>query len=51
VEGLSELARGAGLEVVECEYATVLKVNRKNGLMMRRVFVHGVFRRRDEHAG
>ena len=43
-QALAKLARGAGLEVLQCEYACVALQNRKNGKEMRRVFVHGLFR-------
>ncbi|GAB4817670.1 hypothetical protein N2152v2_004716 [Parachlorella kessleri] len=45
-EGLSRLVEAAGFETVECEYACVALRNRKEGGPdMRRVFVHGVFRK------
>lgn len=42
---LRSLAEAAGFETVECQYACVAVRNRKRGSSMRRVFVHGVFRR------
>lgn len=42
---LAGLAAAAGLEVVECDYATVVNKNRKTGQELRRAFVHGVFRK------
>lgn len=42
---LQQLAEAAGFEMVECEYACVALRNRRRGASMRRVFVHGVFRR------
>lgn len=40
---LSEVAAGVGLQTVECRWATVARPNRKTGVVLRRVFVHGVF--------
>lgn len=45
VEDLEETMLRAGFERVECQYACVSLRNRRRGLDMRRVFVHGVFRR------
>lgn len=45
VEELSRRAREAGLEVEETKYICVHNTNRKKGLQLKRVFVHGVFRR------
>jgi methyltransferase-like protein 6 len=42
---LAGLAAAVGLEVVECEYVCVINRNRKTGQELRRVFVHGVFRK------
>ena len=42
---LQELFEGAGFVVRECEWACTRLVNRRRGLVMRRVFVHGVFER------
>ena len=44
-QALEGLAGDAGLEVVECEYARVALRNRGSGRQMRRVFVHGLFRK------
>ena len=55
VEYITELVTSAGLEIVELEYVTISIQNRKQlyrksptGGCMRRVFVHGVFRRPPE---
>lgn len=45
VEALRAAAAAAGFEEVECEYARVQMRNRKTGAAMRRVFVHGCFRK------
>jgi methyltransferase-like protein 6 len=45
VEGLSDSARRAGLEVEECKYICVKNINKKTGVELRRVFVHLVARR------
>ncbi|KAL6753310.1 S-adenosyl-L-methionine-dependent methyltransferase [Haematococcus lacustris] len=42
-QDLADKARAAGFQVRECSYVTVLNTNRKMGLKLRRVFVHGVF--------
>jgi ubiquinone/menaquinone biosynthesis C-methylase UbiE len=42
-QDLAEKARTAGLEVDELEYACVYNTNRKTGLKLKRVFVHGIF--------
>ncbi|GLI67403.1 hypothetical protein VaNZ11_011592 [Volvox africanus] len=42
-EELSRRATGAGFHVNECKYVTVINRNRKSGIELRRVFVHGVF--------
>jgi hypothetical protein len=39
----------AGFEVVECSYVCTKLLNRKKQFEMKRVFVHGVFQRPDEH--
>ncbi|GLC53060.1 hypothetical protein PLESTB_000703600 [Pleodorina starrii] len=44
-EELISRARGAGFETVECKYVTVVNRNRKTGVELRRVFVHGVFQK------
>lgn len=45
-DALRALATAAGFEEVECQYARVQLRNRKRGgAPMRRVFVHGVFRK------
>lgn len=46
-EDLSSKAVAAGFQVVECKYACTRLVNRKKQFEMRRVFVHGVFRKPD----
>lgn len=45
VQDLSARAKAAGFEVVECDYVCVTNRNAKKGLVLKRVFVHGVFRR------
>jgi methyltransferase-like protein 6 len=45
LEYLIELCAKLNLEVVELKYATVNNVNKKKKLVMKRVFVHGVFRK------
>jgi hypothetical protein len=48
-EGLCKLTSAAGFEAVECEYACVALRNRKQGGPdMKRIFVHGVFRKAAE---
>ena len=42
---LSALCECAGFATRECEWACTRLVNRKRGLEMRRVFVHGLFQR------
>ena len=44
-EELAAMAVRVGFEVVECEYVCVHNKNRKTGQLLKRVFVHGVFRR------
>jgi methyltransferase-like protein 6 len=44
-EDLAARAQAAGLEAVEAEYVCVFNTNRKTGQQLRRVFVHGVFRK------
>lgn len=44
-EELSGLAEAAGLEVEECNYVCVVNKNRKTGQLLRRAFVHGVFKK------
>ena len=41
---LANIAKEAGLEPVELEYATVCVVNKKTGTKMNRVFLHAVFK-------
>lgn len=41
---LGNIAKQAGLEPVELEYATVCVVNKKTGVKMNRVFLHAVFK-------
>lgn len=46
LETMSQLAVTSGYEVVECQYAcTTLRNRKKEGRDMKRVFVHGVFRK------
>lgn len=45
VEDLCAKVQAAGFETVECKYACVNLRNRKRSLDMKRVFVHGVFRK------
>ena len=45
VENLQALMLEAGFEIVECKYACVQLRNRRRGLDMRRVFVHGIFKK------
>jgi len=46
LETISQLAVTSGFEVVECQYACTILLNRKKeGRDMKRVFVHGVFRK------
>ena len=40
------LFNNANMEVVELEYATVIVRNRRSNIDMKRVFIHGVFRKR-----
>jgi methyltransferase-like protein 6 len=42
---LAGMAVAAGFEVLECEYVCVHNKNRKTGQLLKRVFVHGMFRR------
>ncbi|KAK9841962.1 hypothetical protein WJX81_001465 [Elliptochloris bilobata] len=42
---LRQLVEGAGFVARECEWACTRLLNRKRGLEMRRVFVHGLFER------
>ncbi|KAK9823986.1 hypothetical protein WJX72_006802 [[Myrmecia] bisecta] len=44
-EDLRSKVEQAGFETVECDYACTIVRNRKRALDMKRVFVHGVFRR------
>lgn len=43
---LHELCAACDLKIEEIKYATVNNVNRKKNLIMKRVFVHGVFRKK-----
>lgn len=43
LEYLRSIVEDAGLQVLELEYATVSGQNRKTGVDMKRVFIHGVF--------
>lgn len=45
LEDLANIVEGCGFETVESEYVCVRLVNRAKKLEMKRVFVHGVFRR------
>ncbi|KAL4534083.1 hypothetical protein Ndes2437B_g03383 [Nannochloris sp. 'desiccata'] len=47
IERMENLAHEAGFQVVECEYVTTFVKNRKKGTEMKRVFVHGVFKKRN----
>lgn len=42
---LAGLAAAAGFDVVECDFVCVVNSNRKTGQRLRRVFVHGLFRK------
>lgn len=42
---MEKLAHDAGLQVVECEYVTTFIKNRKKKTELKRVFVHGVFKK------
>lgn len=42
---LAELAQSVGFEILESKYICTLNMNRKTGQSMKRVMVHGVFRR------
>ena len=44
-EDLSQRATEAGFTVEECSYVCVINHNRKTGQQIRRVFVHGAFRK------
>ena len=44
-EDLRSKAEAAGFEAVECKYACTRLLNRKKQCELRRVFVHGVFRK------
>eukprot|EP00884_Botryococcus_braunii_P005972 jgi/Botrbrau1/15376/Bobra.43_2s0007.1 len=45
LEDLANIVEGCGFETVESDYVCVRLVNRRQKLEMKRVFVHGVFRR------
>lgn len=42
-ERLESLAAGIGLKCQECKYVCTSIANKKDGQIMRRVFIHGVF--------
>jgi methyltransferase-like protein 6 len=44
-EDLAAKCISVGFEVVECKYVTINSTNRKTNLTLKRVFVHGVFRK------
>ncbi len=44
-EDLRSKAEAAGFEAVDCKYACTRLLNRKKQFELRRVFVHGVFRK------
>lgn len=44
-EDLAAQAKAAGFTTEECSYVCVQLFNRKKKFLMRRVFVHGVFRK------
>lgn len=45
VDDLAGLAEAAGLQVIECDVVRVTNRNRKTGQVLRRAFVHGLFRK------
>jgi hypothetical protein len=45
VEELTARARNAEFDIVEARYACVVNTNKKTGVQLRRVFVHGVFQK------
>ena len=47
-EDLEAKAAAAGFMTEECSYVCVQLLNRKKGFLMRRVFVHGVFRKPEQ---
>lgn len=44
-QDLQAKAVAAGFKVQECTYVCVFNTNRRSGVQLRRVFVHGLFRR------
>lgn len=44
-EDLAAKAQSAGFTTEECSYVCVQLLNRRKNFLMRRVFVHGVFRK------
>ena len=44
-EDLTQKAAAAGFKAVECKYACTRLINRAKEFEMKRVFVHGVFRK------
>jgi len=44
-ETTKHLFESAGFETVECRYCTVFNNNRKTGQQLKRVFVHGIFKK------
>lgn len=45
IETTKQLFELAGFETIECRYCTVFNNNRKTGQQLKRVFVHGVFKK------
>lgn len=48
IEDLTAKAESAGFMTEECSYVCVQLVNRRKNFVMKRVFVHGVFRKPGE---
>jgi methyltransferase-like protein 6 len=48
IERMEKLAHDAGFQVVECEYVTTFVKNRRKKTQMKRIFVHGVFKKREK---
>jgi methyltransferase-like protein 6 len=48
VEDLRMRAEAAGFEVEEARYICVINRNKRTGAELRRVFVHGIFRKPDD---
>lgn len=45
LQDLSAKAAQVGFTTEECEYVTVFNKNRKKEMLLKRVFIHGVFRK------